>query len=214
MALFIPAILAKEKTDYQQFVVALAPLVAKIQVDFADQTLVANQTVLPAELDMLDLKIVLEAHLMVDDPVKYLPSLAELGYTSVVIHQESQAEIGRLMVQAQQLGLSVGIAINPATGVDQLRPETNKAAFIQVMGVEPGFGGQAFQPAVLEKLSLIKRLFNHIPIAVDGGVRLDNVQSIVKAGADYLVVGKGGWFNDGDITTGIKRWQEIVTNMV
>lgn len=210
MALFVPAILEKEKAAYQQLISELAPYVERIQVDFADNTLVPNRTVLPAELARIDTAVILEAHLMVSQPVAYLARLAELGYRSVVVHQEQQTTLWPIINQTQSFGLELGVALNPETAVDQLLPEISKVDFVQIMAVDPGFGGQAFQPRVLEKIPVIKQLFNDTLVAVDGGIRLGNAQSLVAVGVDRLVVGRGGWLNNGDVATSIRAWQALL----
>lgn len=210
MPIFVPAILEADPQAIQQQLRELDGLVDRIQIDFADLTLVENQTALPTYCPVIGLAAKVEAHLMVSRPTQYLAILAKQGYDRVVVHVESSEPVADVQRQAQALGLGFAVAINPDTPVDKLPAELEGIDFVQVMGVQPGFGGQPFIEATYDKIRALKANYDAVVVAVDGGVRLSNAPSLVEAGAELLIVGRRGFATEGSVASGIEAWQSFL----
>ncbi len=215
MAEFVPAILESDITAYQWQLELLSPWVHRVQVDFADQSLVANQTISPDQLPATDQPIELEAHLMVNRPSQYFPALHQRGYTTVALHAESSEDIFQLIPMARGYHFQVGLVLNPTTNIAEYAALFSHRIvdFVQLMGVEPGHGGQQLLPQTLVRLAWVREVAPDAIIAVDGGVRLDNARSLLEVGANRLVVGKGGWLMEKEGSVGnIVEWRQAVVN--
>lgn len=211
MAEFIPSILEEEAAAYQQLCTTLDGLVQRIHVDFADLSLVSNRTLLPTELPKLHPSAELDAHLMVDAPTSYFKTLADRGFTRVIVHHECQESITDIVAAASMAQLGLGLTINPQTPVEDLTDSAIYVELIQIMGVEPGSGGQTMLPETVERVKRARQLFPAMAVSVDGGVRPHNAHQLIQAGANLLVVGKGGYAVAGDIVSGVKEWQQYVS---
>ena len=148
----------------------------------------------------------LDVHLMVTDPGRFLEPFAKAGADSVTFHVEAVPDPARLAAKARELGLSVGLASNPETPAQRHEPFLRAFDLHLVMSVHPGFSGQAFIPTVLEKIKeahyFIKSQKRKIRLEVDGGINLDNIKEIAKAGADTFV--------SGSTIFGAKDYKEII----
>ncbi|KKW22099.1 MAG: Ribulose-phosphate 3-epimerase [Parcubacteria group bacterium GW2011_GWA2_51_12] len=194
----VPSILTKsadeiyEKLDF----LSAVPEISTAQIDFADGKFVPSELVHPRSLRAFDTRLVLEAHLMVQDPTHYFEALFHLGFRAVFIHFESfhnKEQAGTALKNARHAGLRSGLAINPSTGVeifDWLEGMYDEAL---VMGVNPGLQGQAFIPETAERVEVLRRKHPDAIIEVDGGVKIENVGSLVAHGANKLNAGSGIW---------------------
>lgn len=212
MAIFVPAILETNVNDFKLQFERIEPLVERIHVDFADSTLVPSRSLLPVELEPWDTLIELDAHLMVDQPSQYFPILSELSFRRAVVHIECQEDKTALAQQAATHQFELAYAISPQTAVNELTKLPNAPAFILVMGVHPGYGNQPMLEETFERIRAVKQLFPQIPLAVDGGVRQHNVQTLLDAGVDILVVGRGGYDIDNDVSAGIEQWRAFANS--
>lgn len=135
----------------------------------------------------------LDVHLMIVEPEKYLSAFAEAGADWLSFHIEATAHAHRHLQQIRQMGLKAGLAVNPQTPVHLLSDLMHDIDLVCLMGVNPGFGGQAYIPRTTEKIiqlrELIKQHGVHTLIEIDGGVTLQNAAAIHRAGADVLVAG-------------------------
>lgn len=136
---------------------------------------------------------VFDVHLMIEEPEKYAQAFKDAGADNLTVHVEACRHLHRNLQQIRSLGMKAGIALNPHTPVEAIADVLEDADLVCIMTVNPGFGGQKFISSMLRKIS---RLKNEILkkglgtlIEIDGGVTLDNAQSIVHAGADVLVAG-------------------------
>ncbi len=140
--------------------------------------------------------IPLDVHLMIENPGDYIDVFCEAGADYISVHIESDPHIHRVLQKIKDRGVKAGIALNPHTPVSAVEDILHMVDFILIMSVNPGFGGQKFIPNTLEKLKrlqqmLSKRNFSHIEVEVDGGVKLQNIKDISKAGCDIFVSGSG-----------------------
>lgn len=208
--LFIPSILDSDPLMVRNQLSKLDGLVERIQIDFADNTLVENQTLLPSYCSVNSISATVEAHLMVNQPSQYFSVLAHQGFERVIVHIECQEPIAEIAKQAKTEGLKLALALNPTTKVDLLLTDLIGIDFIQVMGVEPGFGGQALLASTFDMIRSVREKHPNELIAVDGGVRLSNAVSLLDAGANLLVVGRQGYEIDGSIALGVQEWMDLI----
>jgi len=142
-----------------------------------------------------------EVHLMVRDPSVLLAQLAEAGAARVYFHVEAVQAPFRLIAQIRDLGMEPAVALNPATGVGLVEMLLPEVSAVLVLLVEPGLGGQRMIRGALRKVELLRRVREReglgFLIAVDGGIKPDNVAEVVGAGADIVVVGSA-IFRSGD----------------
>jgi len=138
-------------------------------------------------------KKTMDAHLMTYHPDQYVKALVDAGADLVTVHQEAVAHLHRSVHIIKDAGLKAGVAINPATPVNSLDLILGDVDLVTVMSVNPGFGGQSFIPSTFEKIHQLQTLRNerHLDflIQVDGGVGAQNVEELVRVGADILVAG-------------------------
>lgn len=135
----------------------------------------------------------IDVHLMVSPVEELITSFAKAGATNISIHPEATIHLDRSLQLIKDHGCSAGIVLNPATPLDYLDYVMDKVDIILLMGVNPGFGGQSFIPATLKKLRQVKQRIidsgRNIRLEIDGGVKVDNIAEIAKAGADMFVAG-------------------------
>lgn len=135
-----------------------------------------------------------DVHLMIDKPERYLEDFARAGADLLVIHLEAATHPLRNLQRIHELGLLAGIAINPGSGLDNIRWLAPYMDLLLVMGVNPGFSGQKFIPSTLGKIIAARTClddagYSDVVIQVDGGVNPENTLALVKAGADVIVSG-------------------------
>ncbi len=146
-----------------------------------------------------------DVHLMISPADPYLAQFASAGADLITVHAEAGPHLDRSLQAIRALGKKVGVALNPATPVTFLEHVIDRLDLILVMTVNPGFGGQTFIPAMLDKIRQAKALVagRDIDIEVDGGVTVENARAIVKAGANVLVAGSS-IFKGADYAATIK----------
>lgn len=135
----------------------------------------------------------MDVHLMIEEPGKYAAAFKEAGADHITVHIEACPNLHRNLQQIKNLGLKAGIAVNPHTPITALRDIIHEADIINLMGVNPGFGGQQFIPYTLIKIRELRKMIDqrklNTLIEIDGGVTLENAGVVLKAGADVLVAG-------------------------
>lgn len=134
-----------------------------------------------------------DVHLMIEKPERYIKAFQEAGADILTVHLEASTHLHRTIQQIKELGMKAGVAVNPHTPVELLKPILQNIDLVCLMSVNPGFGGQKFIPQTLEKIKDLRKLItaagSNTLIEIDGGVTLDNAASIIEAGADVLVAG-------------------------
>jgi len=147
----------------------------------------------------------LDVHLMISDPTTYAPQFVDAGADSLTFHIESTPEPGALLDQLRGQGVAAGLAINPGTPMEHLRPHVAECDLVLVMSVPAGFGGQPFHPVALERLRELRE--NHGPnllLEIDGGINGDTIGQATVDGADLLVVGSA-IFREADYCQAMTR---------
>jgi ribulose-phosphate 3-epimerase len=132
----------------------------------------------------------LDCHLMVENPERHIPQIAEAGGDSVTIHHEVTAEPERLAGRARELGLGAGLAFNPETAVEDVLAQGAAFDLVLCMSIHPGYSGQAFMPESIERIRALRAgLPPGVHVQVDGGISAENAAAVREAGADLLVAG-------------------------
>ena len=174
-----------------------------IHVDVRDGRFVPHITIGPfvVKASRAATKRVVDVHLMIVEPEKYVQSFADAGADVITVHAEACTHLHRTIQQIRSLGKRAGVSLNPHTPADDLRYVLADVDLILVMSVNPGFGGQSFIPSSNTKLALIREMIDDagldIDLEVDGGVKPGVARSAVEAGADVLVAGNA-IFNTDD----------------
>ncbi len=137
--------------------------------------------------------LLLDCHLMIEEPDRYVPAFIEAGAQMVSVHQEACPHLDRSVRLIRDLGADAGVVLNPATPVHMLDDVLASVDFVLIMSVNPGFGGQKLLPHTLDKVRRLSRLREErglgYRIEIDGGVTLENLPRIVEAGCDIVVAG-------------------------
>ena len=154
---------------------------------------------------------VMDVHLMVTDPIRYVEAFKEAGAEILTVHLEACEDIQAVLDKIHACGMKAGVSVKPATPVDALLPILDQAEMFLIMSVEPGFGGQAFIPESLDKIRALRALLNEkgldTDIEVDGGIYLTNVREVLDAGANVIVAGSAVF--KGNIGENVKGFMEI-----
>jgi ribulose-phosphate 3-epimerase len=176
---------------------------AVIHVDIMDGHFVPNLTIGPPVVRSLRkvTNLPLDCHLMIENPDQFIPDFVQAGADWISVHQEACVHLDRSLHHIKDHGAQAGVVINPSTPVDTLVEVLDIVDYVLVMSVNPGFGGQKFIPGSLHKMRQLsdmraKRGLN-FRIEVDGGVALDTIAEVVRAGAEILVAGNAV-FGKGD----------------
>jgi len=180
-----------------------------IQVDVMDGQFVPNITFGPGIVRALRnvVNVTLDVHLMIVEPERYLKEFADAGADRLFVHQEACIHLHRVLQTIRELGIEAGVAINPGTPLGVLEEVLELAEIIQVMTVNPGFGGQEFIQSQLSKISHLRQILDErgyrTPIAVDGGIDTTTAPLVVKAGATVLVAGSSIYNEKGTVAQNV-----------
>ena len=185
-----------------------------IHVDVMDNHYVPNLTFGPIVVEALrkfGITAPLDVHLMIKPVDRIIPDFARAGASYITFHPEASDHIDRSLQLIRDHGCKSGLVFNPATTLDSLQHVIDKVDMVLLMSVNPGFGGQSFIPAVLEKLKDARRLIDNsgrdIRLEIDGGVKVDNIAEIAMAGADTFVAGSA-IFGSDDYAATIRSMRE------
>jgi len=131
-----------------------------------------------------------DTHLMIEEPGRYAEAFAQAGADLITFHIEATNAPEEVVAEIRRLGKSVGVSLNPATEVSAIEPILEKVDLVLVMSVRPGFGGQSFMPEVLPKVRWLRgKLGDHQRLEIDGGIDVETIDHVVRAGADTIVAG-------------------------
>ena len=138
-------------------------------------------------------KLIFDVHLMVEEPDRYLDDFARCGADIITVHQEACTHLHRTLQHIHALGKKAGVALNPATPIQNLECVLEETDMILIMSVNPGFGGQPYIPFTTDKIRSLKRFLKErgkiMDIQVDGGISLSNLEEVLEAGANVIVAG-------------------------
>ena len=176
---------------------------AVIHCDVMDGHFVPNLTIGPPVVKSLRkvTGLPLDCHLMIENPDEFIPAFAEAGADWVSVHQEACLHLNRTLQHIRDHQMQAGVVINPATPVETLTEVLDMVDYVLVMSVNPGFGAQKFLPGSVHKIRRLAELRRqrglNYRVEVDGGIALDTVAEVVRAGAEILVAGNAV-FGKGD----------------
>ena len=186
-----------------------------IHVDVMDGHFVPNITIGAPVVSALRqvTELPLDVHLMIENPDLYIPDFAKAGSDIITVHQEAVPHLHRTIQLIHSLGKKAGVSINPATPASTLEIILAEVDLVLVMTVNPGFGGQSFIPATLNKITQLREMIDRsgrdIELEIDGGVKADNIGEIAAAGANVFVAGSAV-FNAPDYTQAIQALRDHV----
>lgn len=182
-----------------------------VHFDVMDNHYVPNLTIGPMVCKALidyGIKAPIDVHLMVSPVDSLIGNFAEAGASYITFHPEASHHVDRSLSLIRSLGCKAGLVLNPASPVHYLEHVMDKLDIILLMSVNPGFGGQKFIPSTLNKLKKVRKLIDEsgrdIRLEVDGGIGVDNIAEVARAGADMFVAGSA-IFGSGDYQATINR---------
>ena len=182
-----------------------------VHFDVMDNHYVPNLTIGPMVCKALidyGIKAPIDVHLMVSPVDSLIGNFAEAGASYITFHPEASHHVDRSLSLIRSLGCKAGLVLNPASPVHYLEHVMDKLDIILLMSVNPGFGGQKFIPSTLNKLKQVRKLIDEsgrdIRLEVDGGIGVDNIAEVARAGADMFVAGSA-IFGSGDYQATINR---------
>ena len=156
---------------------------------------------------------VMDVHLMVTEPIRYVEAFAKAGADILTVHVEACADIEETVDKIHACGMKAGVSVKPNTSVSALESVLEKTEMFLIMSVEPGFGGQAFIPESLDKIRELRMLLDErkitADIEVDGGIYHSNVKEVLDAGANVIVAGSAVF--KGDAAENVKNFMEILS---
>lgn len=210
-----PSILASDFLRLGDAVQSVAAAgVERLQVDVMDGRFVPNITLGPQVVAAIrpTTNLLIEAHLMIIEPERYVPVFAEAGADLIIVHTEVSPNLYRTVQQIKGLGKLAGVAINPGTPWIAVNEVLGLADLILVMTVNPGFGGQVFLETMLPKITAVREEILHrgltVDVEVDGGIDPETAPLAVAAGATVLVAGTSVYRAPGGVAAGVQRLRE------
>lgn len=217
MSLIIaPSILSADACNLEKDICILEKSsITSIHIDVMDGNFVPNIAFgidqIKALRKITDME--LDVHLMVNDPDRYIERIIEAGASCITVHEEACDHLYKTITFIKSFGIKAGVALNPATNIDNLKYVYKLLNKVLIMTVEPGFGGQKFIPLMKEKINdtrQIKQLGKYdFQIQVDGGIDFDNIMEVVALGATDIVIGSSV-FKDRTIENNIKKFYDLL----
>ena len=156
---------------------------------------------------------VFDVHLMISEPIRYIADFAASGADMITVHVEACSDVVATIEKLREYKLKVGITLNPDTPVSAIKPYLNRVDMVLIMSVNPGFGGQKFITSSVDKIKEVKRLRDELnlsyDIEVDGGINIDNLATVLEAGANVIVAGSAIF--RGDAAENVKKFKSIMS---
>ena len=209
--LIAPSILSADFARLGEGILAVEEAGADwIHVDVMDGSFVPNITIgIPVLRSIRPVThLPMDVHLMIDQPDRHVEAFAAAGADMITVHYEACTHLHRTIAQIHDAGARAGVSLNPHTPIDGLRYVLEDLDMVLLMSVNPGFGGQSFIPATIQKLrdlqALMAEVGHRVLVQVDGGVSAKTVDAVVDAGADVLVAGSA-IFRANDYGAAIRR---------
>ena len=198
-----PSILSADFTRLGEEIKAVEEAGADyIHIDVMDGHFVPNITIGPliVEAARRATKLPLDVHLMIENPERYIPEFVKAGSDIITVHVEATDHLHRAVQQIKELGIRAGVSMNPSTPTSTIAHVIDDIDLALVMSVNPGFGGQSFIPAALNKIKEVRDILDNAgskaELQVDGGIKIENIKTAFDAGADVFVAGSAVFGSD------------------
>lgn len=205
-----PSILSADKKSLNEEIKKIESYADIIHIDVMDGKFVEPITFPIEDVRKLKTRLPLEAHLMVDEPEnKWIDDYIDSGCSSIIIHQEATKNIDNAIALIKKKGARAVISIKPATSLKTILQYLKKLDMVLIMSVNPGYAGQMFMPEIIPKIKELRRIDNNIDIEVDGGMNVDTVKEVVKAGAN-IIVAASAIFKSKDSVRAIKELRRVI----
>ena len=205
----IPTILVKDFEQVKERIRKVEDYVNWVQLDIMDGQFVNNETWRnPADLKNFKTKAKLEAHLMIEKPEEKIDDWLE-KVDRIIVHCEATENIKEIIEKVHNKGKQIGLAINPETSIDVVKPFLENLDLVLCMTVNPGRGGQEFKSEVLEKIKSLRKIWPNGNIEVDGGINPETVKKVIEAGANLICAGTY-IFKSGNIKQAIEDLKKHV----
>ncbi len=155
---------------------------------------------------------IFDVHLMIEEPGRYIEDFAAAGADIITVHAEACRHLDRTVHAVLETGCKAGVVLNPSTSLHTLDYILSDIDMVLLMSVNPGFGGQAYIPKITEKIRTLRRMVDEknlpVDIEVDGGIKTDNLKTVLEAGANVIVAGSAVF--SGDISENVKAFKRIM----
>jgi ribulose-phosphate 3-epimerase len=189
-----------------------------LHIDVMDGHFVPNITIGPLVVDALRpiSSLMFDVHLMIEKPDLYIKQFIDAGADIICVHAEACTHIHRTIQYIKSLGAKAAVALNPGTSINCLDYIIEELDMVLIMTVNPGFGGQAFIPSTLSKIKDLRKMIVdrnlNIDIEVDGGIKLENLSEVIKAGANVIVAGSAIFLSE-DINKTVAAFKQVGNNL-
>ena len=193
----MPAVLTDKPDELRKMIAQSEGFCDLVQIDIMDGKFVPSKSISAEDLAKVKTNLKLEIHLMVDEPSKYLEPFKKAGAKRIVFHYESKEDPAGVIPKIRALRMEAGIAINPETPVSKVEKYLKEIDVLLFLSVNPGFYGSKFIPEVCDKVRAINEKKDRPVIAMDGGLKAENILMIKDAGVELACVGSG-LFGKGD----------------
>lgn len=194
-----------------------------LHLDVMDGRFVPNITIGPLVVRSLrslrdEMGALLDVHLMIEQPERYIADFAGAGADIITVHVEATTHLHRAVQEIKEHGIKAGVTLNPATSLVTLEEILPDVDLVLIMSVNPGFGGQSFIPQCYEKIARLRRMLDAIQspayLEVDGGIKPGNVKDVVRAGADVIVTGSAIFDGPKTVAENVADFKEALLTSV
>jgi ribulose-phosphate 3-epimerase len=185
----VPAVLTDDASTLETMLRQAESFTDFVQIDIMDTKFVPSHSITWEDITGIRVKLKWEVHLMVEQPEKQLEHYKTAGAQKVIFHYEATSTPDLAITLARQLGLSVGLAVNPETAVSSIMPLMRNVDSVLFLSVHPGFYGAKFLPEVLEKIKQLREAKPGMVISIDGGIKENNIVQIARSGVNEICVG-------------------------
>ncbi len=216
MKLIAPSILSADFSKLGDEIRAVEKAGADwIHIDVMDGHFVPNITIGPLVVEAVKkvTDLTLDVHLMIENPEKYIQAFVDAGADLITVQVETCVHLNRVIQMIHEAGIKAGAVLNPSTSLSTIEWDLDNLELVMLMGVNPGFGGQKFIPATLDKVRALRKIIQErgleTLIEMDGGVSKNTIKEISDAGVDVLVSGSAVFGTD-DYTETIKAFRKLI----